>query len=477
MKTAKRIIKNTAATIAGSFLTPFISFILLLYISRVLGVKFLGEYAVIIAFFQVIRFTSFLGLHIHLIKEVAKNKDKTSLYISNALLIGIFTSAIVFFAVRYASSFLGYSLEIENALHLLSYASLFAMISLVFRSVFNAYERMEINAFISAVENLIRVLLCFFFLYLGYGVKMIVLSVIIAKVCSNVMEYIFAAKICGYKFSLNFNKAVVTELLRNVPVFLGIIIFSALIQRIDFILLSKLSGMEAVGYYTVAYRLYEIVAMFSAAFIMAIFPIMSKSYGSDGARAIKITSNASKYFMPFVIIISVIMFSYARDIIILVFSDKYIDSVLPLRILIWSVLFTFLDNIFAGLIMSAGRADVDLKVLFIGFINYAILLFFLIPRCGVNGAAAASLIASLLLFAARYIYASFIMRDTGIIKNLLVNILLGIPVVILSVWLKGIIGYFAAPVIIFLYFAGLIYLRIIDLKEIRNFRKDAYRSY
>src|SRR5207245_10284418 len=58
--------------------------------------------------------------------------------------------------------------------------------------------------------------------------------------------------------SWTFDRGVAGELIRNVPVFGTIFVVAALYLRADVFMLSKMSTLAAVGFYTTGYRLFSI---------------------------------------------------------------------------------------------------------------------------------------------------------------------------------------------------------------------------
>jgi O-antigen/teichoic acid export membrane protein len=167
---------------------------------------------------------------------------------------------------------------------------------------------------------------------------------------------------------------------------LGFIFFNT-----DQIILGKLKGVETVGYYSIATKIILILVTFPSLFLASLFPQLALSF-NDRERLKKIFKKS----IPFILLISssifVLIFIFA-DFIPLLFGEKYIPSIKPLKLLSLILIFLPLTNLFDNFLFSINKQWQDFFItLFCAILNLT-LDFLLIPQYSIFGAIYATLIA------------------------------------------------------------------------------------
>jgi O-antigen/teichoic acid export membrane protein len=175
-------------------------------------------------------------------------------------------------------------------------------------------------------------------------------------------------------------------------------------------------------------------------------------------------SLAAKAF-SFSVPVLMIVFLYARKIIVLLFTEKYLDSVPFFRIYLFAFIFFMLG---AGLILRAtGRTTETLKSYLFGCIVTLPVTFFLIKSFGMWGAMTGALInlivprILMIAYEVRFMKVNF--RNhypwDKIFRIILISFLPLIPFILIEVFLPG--G------IIISIFYGIIYLSVVALLEMK----------
>lgn len=180
---------------------------------------------------------------------------------------------------------------------------------------------------------------------------------------------------------------------------LGLAIFNS-----DFIFLRAFRDSAAVGHYAAAYTLISFFLNLGAAYTMTLLPVITRLRG-DAAATRGLYDGAMAQVLAGAVPVAVGGFLVAESIITLVFGVGYGAAAVPLQILIWTIPVAVIRNVSQGALIAYGRQDQLLRtVTWAAAVNVALNLA-LIPRWGMAGAAAATLVTEVVRtwLAARYV--------------------------------------------------------------------------
>ncbi len=173
--------------------------------------------------------------------------------------------------------------------------------------------------------------------------------------------------------------------------------FNNLINKLDYLLIGKLVSASALGAYTLAFILTDIV---KNELMNIMNKVMYPVYGTlqdDIASLKNYYVNIVKYNSLVVYPIMLLWIIEGEPIILTVFGDKWTESVIPLKLLAGSVLFHMMVNSNTTLVRGMGKARLEMKLQFgKALLLYAPLLTAGIYFYGINGAAMAFLVIKFL---------------------------------------------------------------------------------
>jgi O-antigen/teichoic acid export membrane protein len=164
-------------------------------------------------------------------------------------------------------------------------------------------------------------------------------------------------------------------------------------SRIDQIMLFKMKGAKAVGYYAAAVKLTEIFNIIPVAFMTSIFLLFSKYFVTSQEKLEKTYKLSFKYLSTAIMPIAVGISILSEPIIRLIYGEQFLGSSLALRILIWSEVFVFLGSVHISILISVGLQKLDFIFTSSGAIVNIILNLLLIPHYGIVGASIATVIS------------------------------------------------------------------------------------
>ncbi len=162
---------------------------------------------------------------------------------------------------------------------------------------------------------------------------------------------------------------------------------------IDLFVIKKYLSLDDVGRYSVVYNLFNVMCGIIMVLYTVFLPIIVEKKTKNQLNEIKRYFNSLWFYVFCWSLVAFICITFSDNIIILIFSEKYIDSSATFTVLLVATIFYFI-KIYLMPIMHAW----DFMLLFqtfniiTGMIN-AVIDFLLVPKIGIIGAAYGTLIS------------------------------------------------------------------------------------
>lgn len=152
------------------------------------------------------------------------------------------------------------------------------------------------------------------------------------------------------------------------------------------------------------------------ALTIMLLPVVSKTTAEKNHTQTNKIISQSLRLMVILLVPSVILMSqFARPIIKIFYSSKYIDAVYPMSILAYGVGFLTIFYVMSFVLNGAGKTKIPMWISIFGVIINTILNYILIKRLGIAGSAIATTITS---FAVMLAILYYIQRDFGVLIKL-----------------------------------------------------------
>jgi O-antigen/teichoic acid export membrane protein len=397
MSTVQRFAKNVSFLYAANVINRILNLVLFIYIARYLGDTGLGQYSFILAFVGLFSIIHTFGFNPIISRSVARDKEKASTYVSNVVILRMGLFVITTLLIAVSINLLGYPQRIVKLVYLYMIASYLTSISTAFRALFIAYEKMEYEAFLTTANRLITVPLTILALVYGYGLEGAIAVLLLSGVFDFLISLFIAnTRIKRIKFELDIGLCRKLFALAMPFVFLGV--FNTIYHSVDIVMLSKIAGDSATGWYNAAYRLLNALLFVPAVFMGALFPVMSRFFASSRDSLVLAYRKSFQYLLMLALPLAVGVTLLADRIIIRIYGDVFVNSIAVLQILAWSTALVFLNNVFLTTLMSINRERTNTKILASGVILNVVLNFLLIPKYLHIGASIATLVAEVTFF-------------------------------------------------------------------------------
>ena len=411
---AVRAAHNSAFLLGSQILIKLSSFVVVILLARYLKVGDFGIYSLALAVTGMLDIPAELGLDQLSIREIARDPRNIGRFTANAAMIKIILSSLILAAtaaVLFSSTAggTGRSIFLLFTLTILP-TGIFHTLLVVFMGI----ERMAAVAAGNIAFELLRALLILGVLLSGHGLVALAWAYLAAYVLSILLVYVLVRLRVGRVWARP-NIRLMLSMARSSLPFMFYSLFFLIYFKVDFIMLAAMKGEEVVGTYAVAYRLMESLMFVPAAFMGAVFPSLSRLSASGRAPVLAAARRTLRYMAMLGLPIGFGTTILAPRIIPFLFGVAYIDSVLPLQIIIWSIVLVFLNSICPVGLNSSDRQLLSVLVTATGIVVNVVANLILIPPFGAVGTSI-STVATELVSTLLFMY--FFRRHIGSLRLL-----------------------------------------------------------
>ncbi len=418
--------------LSSSILQAIIRFVASIFLARALLPSDFGIFGLAILFKDFLLHIGAFGVGSAVIakKDITKQDLNTCFYIISIIRFLLF--CIAFFGAPFVGLFFK-NLQVVNVVKFISFSFLIQIIGFIPHLLLLKELRYKEINIISLVSILIESSFAVFFVYkLKLSYWSLPLAMLIAVFFSNLMYLYrypwfpsFYVSRDSFKYLFNFGLFTLMSTFSNY-----------LKGNIDFILIGRLLGTYQLGLYEFAYRIPTNIAGRIIGPISAIvLPFLSKIQNNNSKifhGYLKIVVFSSLLIFPLISI----LISICDILIPLLWGDKWIPIILPMRILCIVVLFSPILHPISSIFYVKHRPDLFFKMSFCSLIITVILLVPCIKFLGLIGAPLAILISNLLLIFLSHFYYSRLLNI-----NFIAKLTVLFPIVFSSI-LAVIVSYF-----------------------------------
>ena len=423
--TVRRVLKNTLAVYGKNGFDTTVALLSIAILARYLNLTDFGRYSFIIAFVTIFKVVSTMGVNTILTREVAKNREEAVRFYSSALMIQIILSAITFGIIAISINIVSSSEIVIKATYICAIAVIFEFVGKTFSSVFQAFERMEFDAYKTFLSQG-AYLLCIVAVA-KYDIGLIGIFYALILACS--LDMIFGFIMVQRKFMRFHPKGNMTEVwfLAKEAIPLGLKrVIRRIGFRIDTLILAALKSNIEVGLFHGVYKIVQSAVFVAEGSLQAVFPIFSKHYGSSQASFDLAYEKSFKFLTIIGIPFAVFLSFFSHEVITLVLGNKFVAAVPALRLLSWVLALMFLSNLMEGVLIAGGRQRICTWVAALALTLNVIFDFLLIPHWSITGASMATLMAEFTLTALSIYYVQKLITRKKVFREALKPICSGI---------------------------------------------------
>lgn len=195
---------------------------------------------------------------------------------------------------------------------------------------------------------------------------------------------------------LKYESSLANELLKKSHHFILSGLMVALYGQMDKIMLKHLMDEAQVGFYSVATTVNNYWPFILTAIIESSRPVIIELFGTDQTLFKKRLTQLYSALIGISVVAAVGISIFAKQLILILYGDGYINSVNALRIVSWSTAFSYLGVARSIWVVPNGQQRFEKYLAAIGATCNAILNYLMIPFWGIIGAAIATLVTQII---------------------------------------------------------------------------------
>ena len=396
----KRLVSNTVLFAISSFSSKILSFLLMPFFTRMFGLGEFGDADLITKYAQLLLPIVSLGIANAVIRYgLDKTYNKASVFTGGLVAegVGIAVFAACWPLVARIPDMGGYT------------ALLYAYVVMsILRNLCSQFVRAKQYTRLYAVDGVLNTVLYLFFIVLfiagfKWGIAGYVLATAAADFCSALFLF-FTARLYRYIRISRFDRPLLREMLRYAAPLIPTSMFWWITNTSDHMFITSMLGSEANGLYVAAYKVPNVIMLFSTLFTEA----WQLSAVTDGGRN---SPGRAKFFSQVFLSYQSLLFIVAGG---LIYCCKFVMMVLTLSgksafnaawqyipLLVVATVFSCFVTFLGSVYMVEKRSGESFFTMLVGAVLNLALNWFLIPVWGPNGAAFATFASYLLVFVIR----------------------------------------------------------------------------
>jgi len=464
------VVKNTSFLTAASILQKVISFVYFTVIARFVGEANTGQYFVAMTFSTIFAVVADFGLGSVLTRETARTPEDAEKNLNTVFWTKIIFGIFTYFLLVTTVNLFDYNTLTKNLIYLAGITMFFDNLHAVFYNVFRARKNLFFES-IGVVSSQ--------FITLTIGTAAILLHwplywLIIAYIIPSFLNFLFSATalkiVYHLRYGFGWDRKIFKQFMLLALPFALAGILSRLYSYSDTLLMTKMLSARELGWWSVPYKITFAFQFIPVALSASIYPVFSSLYAENLAEGELVVRSREKidllfakswrYLLTIVFPIAAGLFVLAEPLVIKIYSSAYLPSVPILRILLISLVFSYLSFVTGALLNATNRQKIQTSLVAISLaVSISINLYFL-PRIGILSAAYAALIGNFIMCVGGFIFS------TRCIKINYWNIFKYINQTVWPAIIMGLIVYYLSTHINFLFtipIGGIIYIGLLFL--------------
>ncbi|MBI3952839.1 MAG: flippase [Candidatus Doudnabacteria bacterium] len=266
--------RNIFSLIFSRVLAGIILFLIYTRLAEYLGPEVAGQYGLLAAYVTVFNFFIDLGMSQLVIKKISENRSNASKYLGNYFAIQLLLAVFFMLIMDSIVFFADYPQIVKNSLYLASLGLFLSTLSLPFRCVINAFQKLTAIARVNFLNSLINGGIMVLAIVLRQDLFFLAF-ISVAVGLFDLLVYSFLVHSKFVKFKPEFDKFFWKSLWVATLPFMFLTFFS-IYNRIDTLLLPHFRNFVETGYYTAAYKFWDVLAFVPAVIGISLYPFFAE---------------------------------------------------------------------------------------------------------------------------------------------------------------------------------------------------------
>ncbi|MFU0823645.1 MAG: Teichuronic acid biosynthesis protein TuaB [Clostridium sp.] len=398
VKEIKNIAKNFLSIGAANIVSQFLTFLVIAYYARILGVDKFGQISLAQSILTYFTMFTLFGFQTLGIKEVSKSEVSKENLAGNIIFLRLVCALIGFLIMVLIGSFTNKGTDFKGLMTIYG-LTLFPLAFNIDWFYFGTKE-MQYNAIYNVLKSALPFILTIIFLKDKNQIHLIPAFMVIGMTAASAFHAYVFYKIKKLKYKPVITADKIKFLILNSLPFLLSALLSLINGNIDSIIIGFMRTDGELGLYSSAYKVIYFLINLIAIIFTPFFPILIELFHNNKLRELKDTiDNLWKIIVmiAYPMLIGGILLS--QQIIVLLFGEEFKEGYMVFSILLIYAFILFLRENYGYSLNAWNREKSYLKTVTISAVTNAVLNLMLIPAYGINAAAITTVLSEIINFA------------------------------------------------------------------------------
>lgn len=403
MTLARQVARNTAAQALGKMAVLAVGAASIAVTTRYLGAAGYGSFAIALALVQMLGVLADFGIVTVVVREISREPRRAAELVGSALTLRLLLGLAVVALAALLSLALPYSPDVREAILIVGVSFVLGLATGSLTAIFQARLQMGRAAIADVAGRLA-----------AFAALIVVVEADLG------FEAVVATTVVGAAVALAVTVAMVRvrpqaahwrELLAPaVPIGLALAV-NEIYFRADTFILSLFRPFEEVGQYTLAYRIFELLAVLPAIVMTSVFPLLSRLIAEQRELAGRVLDATADLFVALAAPIAAGGLVLAPELVELIAGDAFAGAATPLRLLLCAAGAAWVSGLLGYTLIAADRRRAVLLLSLTALVVNLALNLALVPEYGADAAAAVALGSEALLLAGGWV---LVRREVGL---------------------------------------------------------------
>ena len=472
MKEKRAIFISTVSQIIVRFFTLAFTLVAVKLITNHLGPAGTGNYNTISTYLNFFIVIADLGLFSVTVREISKKPEDEKKILSNVLVIRAVTALLAVLVSILVVFLTNFNHDVKIGTLIASGFLFFNLLSSVYDMILQHRLKMQFSAGAEFIARIITLIALFAIIRLNLGFYFIVSTITLSGILIYILKRYFASKFVA--FSPKYNKEV-SNWIFTLSWPLGIVfVVNNLFFKIDTLMVAAIKGPVAVGIYSTAYKVLEVIVFVGGYFASSLKPILSREITNNKKNVANIITKSINIMLILALPITIVCVVFPKEIIEFISSKDFLSGSNALILLAFTLPFIYLDNLLGEILLANNERKLLTKIAvsLLAF-NFLTNLYF-IPKYSFMGAAVTTLASEILLFIINYYFTKKIipyrLDRSGLFKIFLTSII----TFVLALFVRRLeINFLVSIFSLLAIYLGICFaFRIISPSFIKEFKKE-----
>ena len=402
----KNFLKGSAAASIGTVGGMVFQFLSIVLLTRFITKDDFGIYVLILAVINLFEIFGGFGLEVTLVQFISGVKgERRKKILVPVLIVRIAVLMVIGIIFYFGGNFIVKYFDQKIIKYVLPITFLFILSSFrsLFYSLLQGLNYFKKFSYVNFFSSLLRPCLIYLYFILN---KLNLDSLIVIEIFLTAVPILHQIFYIPFRslISWNFETKTFKDIIKfSYPLYLNDIL-SFMLGRANIFVIGLYLNPVSVAHYDVATKAPMALKKVYKSFFIVYFPNLTKLFSiKDNSSAMQLINRALVVTSTLITFLVLISFLFSRELVILLFSERYLAAMLAFALLMLNFLIRTISDLMGYSIVSYGRSTVPVKINILSSILSVGGAFVLIPLYGFMGAVYSSIIMNVVSLTLFYI--------------------------------------------------------------------------